>query len=171
LITRDGLDLAGRQVLVAGGGLDCWLSALLLHAGGARVTLALGETGWQAEASAAVDLGWTIHSGLELASLRRRGTERLTAVLVPGPGRGDTTGTYSEVACDLVVVARRGKPVYDLVYQLGGELALRPELGGFVPAVVARGRTEDRLPGGAGLAVRGEAAGHPPGGGAGWEVA
>jgi len=163
LLMRDGLDVAGREVVVVGGGLDLWLSSTLLHARGARVSIVPNESGWQSEVSAALDLRWPLHTGLELASASARGRERLSLVLVPSRGREASPGSHIELGCDLAVIARRGKPVYDILYQLGAELVLQPELGGYLPAGAARsmgsGATLASLPGGVGLRLGGEAAG------------
>jgi sarcosine oxidase subunit alpha len=166
LLMRDGLDVREREVVVVGGGLDLWLSAALLHARGARVSIVPGESGWQTEVSAALDLRWPLHTGLELASASARGSQRLSLVFVPSRGREASPGSHVELACDLAVIARRGKPVYDILYQLGADLVLQPELGGYLPAGAAegdpRGATVADLPGGVGLRLAGEAAGLRP---------
>jgi len=123
----------------------------------------LGEAGWHAEVAAATDLGWPLHAGLELASASAAGHERLTLVFVPVADRGGAPGSHLELRCDLAVLAHRGKPVYDVLYQLGAELELQPELGGYLPAGANRGRTTSKLPGGVDLILGGEAAGRRPG--------
>jgi hypothetical protein len=68
-----------------------------------------------------------------------------------------------ELACDLAVLAGRGKPVYDVLYQLGADLVLEPERGGYVPTGTRRGGGTTRLPGDVPLTVAGEASGSPAG--------
>ena len=60
------------------------------------------------------------------------------------------------------MVARRGKPVYDLLYQLGADLVHQPELGGYLPAGTRRGHFATELDSGLKLEVLGEAAGALP---------
>ena len=155
LLTRDGMDVKGQRSLVCGGGLDLWLCAALLHARGATVTLVLDEAGWTEEVGAAMDNGWPIHSGLRLASVRRRG-DRDLAVYCLSAQAGQPP---LELPCDLAVVCGRGKPAYDIPYQLGADLVLDPERGGYVPRGVEEERYRGRLAGGLELRVAGEAAG------------
>lgn len=163
LALRDGLDLQGRDVLVLGGGLDFWLSAALLAARGARVSLVVTETGWHSEVAAAVDLKWPLTTGLRLEEIRGRGDGGVSATLVPGRTAPGPSHSRLRLDADLAVICGRGKPVYDIPYQVGADLELNPDLGGYVP----RGSTGDRwngvLPGGRPLTVVGEAAGTLPG--------
>ncbi|MFO7652706.1 MAG: 2Fe-2S iron-sulfur cluster-binding protein [Candidatus Krumholzibacteriia bacterium] len=159
MVTRDGMNVRGRHAVVVGGGLDLWLSALLLHARGAQVTVVVTESGWQTEVSAAIDSGWQFHSNLELTAARSHSRDRLSLAFAPAQGPRSGPGSRIELDGELVVMARRGKPVYDVVYQLGGDLVLQPELGGFLPAGAAQGRYQGRLPGGVALTLLGEAAG------------
>ncbi len=154
LLTRDGLDVRGRRAVVAGGGLDLWLAAVLLHVRGAQVAV-VPEVPATEELAAAVALGWQLHSGLRLVSARSAGRTRL--VLGFAGLEGDLRPV--ELGCDLAVVAGRGKPVYDLIYQLGADLVLDPRCGGYVPRCLGDGRTTDTLPGDVELDVSGEAAG------------
>jgi hypothetical protein len=68
-----------------------------------------------------------------------------------------------KVQADLAVICGRGKPAYDVPYQLGCDLRLQPDLGGFVPAGAAGGSYQGVLPSGAAITVLGEAAGGLPG--------
>jgi sarcosine oxidase subunit alpha len=159
LLLRDGLDVADRHVLLVGGGHDLWLAAGLLAVRGARVSLVVTDGGMQTEISAAVDLKWRLTTGLELAGVAPRGETGLAATFAPGhnsPGRAET---HLSMDADLMIVCRRGKPAYDIAYQLGGELTLAAAAGGFVAPA------RSVLSGGVGLTVVGEAAGALPGSG------
>lgn len=164
LVARDGLDVQGRQVLVVGGGLDFWLSAALLAGRGARLTLMVTESGQEAEISAAVELKWSVHTGLALASVATvaGGSRLLAAFTAQNPAGGPLTSPL-KVQADLAVICNRGKPAYDIPYQVGCGLLLQPELGGFVPAGAAGGSYQGTLPSGAAITVLGEAAGGLPG--------
>jgi sarcosine oxidase subunit alpha len=156
LLAGDGMSVRGQRALVTGTGLDLWLAAALLHAQGARVAAAPGAGEGRAEIGAAVELGWQIHTGLRLASARGR----RDALVLGFAGREDG-GRLVELGCDLAVIAGRGKPAYDLIYQLGADLVLDPDRGGYV----APGRGDLAavpLPGGLELCVAGEAAGADP---------
>jgi len=161
LLCRDGMDVRNRRILVTGGGFDFWLAAAIAHCCGAQVSLVLSEGGWQSEVSTAIDLGWQFNSGLELVSSRynKRG---LRLAFAPVQGDQDHPASYVELGCDLAVVARRGKPVYDLLYQLGADLVHQPELGGYLPAGTRRGHFATELDSGLELEVLGEAAGALP---------
>ncbi len=163
VVARDGLDVKGRRVLVAGGGLDLWLAAALLHVRGARVTVALGETGWADEVRAAVAWGWQVHTGLRVTQARGRG-DAVAAVRLDAPDGGES---QVWIDCDLAVIAERGKPAYDVPYQLGADLALNTARGGYLPRGLDGDRHETGLPGGLALVVAGEAAGARPGAGPG----
>ncbi len=160
LLTRDGMDVAGRQVLLIGGGIDFWLSAALLASRGARLNLVVEEAGWQSEVSAAVDLNWQLTTGLRLARVEPRGEHLLRATFVPRSSTPGPAGSRLELEADIVVVCQRGKPVYDIPYQLGADLTLDPARGGFLAEGAHPGPA--RLPGGALLRTVGEAAGLPP---------
>jgi hypothetical protein len=161
LLGRDGLDVRDRRIVATGSGLDLWLAAAVAHARGARVSVVITEGGWPTEVSAAIDLGWQFHSGLELDHARydRRGTR---LAFKPAQTRTPEPEARVELGCDLAVVCGRGKPVYDILYQLGAELEHRSERGGYVPAGTRRGRFSGKLAGGQQLEVGGEAAGMPP---------
>ncbi len=146
LLGRDGLDVDGAAAVVWGDGPDAWLSAALLAAAGARVTLAPDGDADPALLAAAQRLGWTLHTGCRPARAVSRGGA-LAALELAG------AGATVRVPCDLAVVAAPGVPAYDVPQQMGAELVLDPSRGGYVP------RDPDGTPG---LAVTGEAAGEPP---------
>ncbi len=154
-VTRDGLRVEGRRALVTGVGLDLWLAAALLHARGAKVVIAPSEPGWPEELKAAGALGWTVHAGLRVEEATAGGAD---IELRLGPPGGDAR---TRVRCELAVICARGKPAYDIPYQLGARLILDESRGGYVPREADR--VESRLPGGLLLTVTGEAAGLPPG--------
>ncbi len=161
LLTADELNVAGTRAVVTGGGFDLWLAAALLHARGASVTAAPGapaDDAGGAMLESAARLGWRLHTGMEISEARERGGSVSTLIL--SSRNGD--GARAEVACDMAVIAGRGKPAYDIAYQLGAELVLDPARGGYVP----RGEDGDRfaidLPAGSPLIVAGEAAGALP---------
>ena len=64
---------------------------------------------------------------------------------------GNLAGSHLAMEADLAVICNRGKPAYDVPYQLGAELSLQPGRGGFI------------LPGDSRLVAAGEAAGDLPG--------
>lgn len=158
VVARDGLNVKGQRALVAGGGLDLWLAAALLHVRGARVTVALGETGWADEVRTAVSWGWQVHTGLRVTQARARGGA-VAAVRLDAPDGGES---QVWIDCDLTVIAGRGKPAYDVPYQLGADLALNTARGGYLPRGLDDDRFENTLPGGVTLVVAGEAAGARP---------
>ena len=162
LLTRDGLDITGQRALVIGSGLDFWLSSALLARRGAHVSLVVTGPGWQSEVSAAVDLGWQLTTGLQLANIRPHGQDAVEATFVPGLTSPGPAHTHLRLDADFAVVARRGKPVYDIPYQLGADLSLQPGRGGFIPRETANGRFSGDLAAGARLSVVGEAAGNLP---------
>jgi sarcosine oxidase subunit alpha len=166
LVVRDGLNLKGRHVLVIGGGLDFWLSAALLDAGEARLSLVVTQDGLPAELPVAVDRGWQLNTGLSLQSISGRGEESLRAFFTPAVDDGKPAGSHLEMNADLVVICGRGKPAYDVPYQLGADLSLQPDLGGFTLSRShdsGPGGVSCTLPGGPGLMATGEAAGFIPG--------
>jgi len=158
LLARDGLQLEGSSALIAGRGLDAALSAALLHTAGAKVTVALepARIGDPALLATANRLGWHLHTGQTIVASHAKG-DRLSSVTL-----GDDDGGRTEVPCDLAVITTRAKPAYDLAYQLGVEMVLDPERGGYVPRDVAAGRCETTTPAGLNLTVTGEAAGLTP---------
>jgi len=162
LVMRDGLDLQDRHVLVTGGGLDFWLSAALLASRGARVTVVVTESGWHSEVSAAVDLKWQLNTGLALASMRDRGQQGIEATYVPGRAGPGSLHAHLNLEADLAVVCGRGKPAYDIPYQLGADLSLQPELGGYLPRGASTGDPAGVLPGNVSVLTVGEAAGLLP---------
>lgn len=159
LVCRDGLDLAGKPVLLVGGGLDLWLSAALAAAAGARPALVLTEHGEQTEVSAAVDAGWQLTTGMQLASLRATNGSRVSATLVPRESTPGPLGSHLELEADWVVVCQPGKPSFDVAYQVGVDYELAPAAGGFVPSGRTAAGFAGTLPDGAPVAIVGEAAG------------
>ena len=151
LLVRDGLAVNGRHVLIVGSGLDFWLSAALLDAGGAHLSLVVNDNGGPVEITAAMDRNWPLHTGLKLHDISGRGKEHLRASFTPDPAGGNLAGSHLAIDADLAVICNRGKPAYDVPYQLGSELSLQPDLGGFI------------LSGDSRLVVAGEAAGGLPG--------
>ena len=87
----------------------------------------------------------------------------MQATLVPRQKAPGPLLSQLRLEADLAVVCNPGKPVYDIPYQLGTELTLQPELGGYLPAGSSGEPLQVTLPGGAIMDVRGEAAGAPPG--------
>jgi len=151
LLIRDGLDVKGKNVLVIGSGLDFWLSAALLDTSGARLNLVMTETGGPDEIPAAVDRNWPLNTGLELQRISGYGKQRLQASFTPDASGGHRTGSRLTMQADLAVICNRAKPAYDVPYQLGTDLSLQPDLGGFVlsdsPSLVAVGEAAGGLPG------------------------
>jgi sarcosine oxidase subunit alpha len=166
LVIRDGLDLKGQQVLIIGGGLDLWLSAALLDARGANLSLVVTDNGIPAELPVAVDRNWQLNTGLTLDRISTRNQDCLRARFTPVASGDNPTGSHLTLDAHLVVICNRGKPAYDIPYQLGADLALQPDLGGFAPARPPEsdpGQVDNRLPGGRSLITTGEAAGLVPG--------
>jgi len=145
LLGRDGLRVAGTGSVVWGDGIDLWLAAALLAAGGARVTLApAGEVDADLLA-VAQRRGWSLHTGCR--PIRAHAEHGALAAVSFACGGADV-----RVPCELAVAAERGVPAYDVPYQLGAELVLDPGRGGYVPRE-PRGHPR--------IAVVGEAAGAP----------
>lgn len=141
--------LAGSRAVVCGHGTDLWLSAALLHAVGARPAVVL-DSGAEADGTAlaaAQQLGWPLHTDLEpeRASARDGALAQLAFA-------GD--GGRVRIPADLTVICTRAKPAHDVPYQLGADLVLDPQRGGFVP--------REAGPPGSALSVVGEAAGLAP---------
>jgi len=153
LLLRDRLDVTARHALLVGGGLDFWLCANLLEARGARVTLVVTGSGMHSEISAAVDRRWPLHTGLDLMGLRGLDETTLRAEFTPGRRQPGPADSHLRLDADFVVVCGRGKPTYDIPYQLGADLDLDPARGGFVARSAAEGCR---------LTVAGEAAGLSP---------
>jgi sarcosine oxidase subunit alpha len=162
LLQRDGLNIEGQRVLVVGSGLDFWLSSALLARKGAQVSLVVTGSGWQSEVSAAVDLGWQLTTGLKLASIHERGEKSVEATFIPGTASPGPADSHLRLQAHFAVVCNRGKPVYDIPYQLGADLTLQQARGGFVPAQTADGRFSGPLNGNYRMTVTGEAAGCLP---------
>jgi len=162
LLLRDGLSVAGQRVLVVGSGLDFWLVSTLLARHGAQVSLVVTGSGWQSEVSAAVDMGWQMTTGLELADIRPRGETGIEGTFVPGHTSPGPAHSHLRLQADFAVVCNRGKPAYDIPFQLGADMILQPELGGFVPRNTRDGRFDGHLADGVGLTIVGEAAGALP---------
>jgi len=153
LLVRDGLDVAGNRALLVGGGLDFWLTAALLDARGARVALVVTEGGMQSEISAAIDRKWPLNTGLSLDGITGHGSGEVRATFVPSRGTPGPAEAHLRLDADLVVLCGRGKPTYDIPYQLGSQLELAPSQGGFVIAA-----PPPDLP----LSATGEASGETP---------
>lgn len=162
LVIRDGLNLAGKHILLVGGGLDFWLCGCLLAARGANLSLVVTKSGGHTEVSAAVDLKWRLVTGLVLASMRNRGDDRIEGTFVPRESTPGPLDSQLRLQGDLAVICRRGKPVYDIPYQLGADLVLQPNLGGYAPRELGRNGHRGRLPDGGELWIQGEAAGRLP---------
>jgi hypothetical protein len=102
---------------------------------------------------------------LKLEAMSALGAGRLKGTFVPAFPAGGPAGAHLTLEGDLAVVCRRGKPAYDVPYQLGGELSFQSQWGGFTPP-----RSDDEapeaatalLPGGSRLVTVGEACGHLP---------
>jgi 2Fe-2S iron-sulfur cluster protein len=163
LLMRDGLDVAGKQVLVIGHGLDFWLSVTLLAARGALLALVITEPNEQTEVSAAVDAKWQLTTGLQLASVRSVSNGQLSATLVPRESSPGPLHTHVQMDADLAVICGQGKPTFDIPYQVGVDMTLQTELGGFVPSGAGAQGYSAPLPGGATVSVVGEALGNLPG--------
>lgn len=163
LVLRDGLDLGGRRVIVIGGGLDFWLSATLLACRGAHLSLVVTEGGRQTEVSAAVDFKWPLHTGLVLAGMSNGKGGSVQASLAPRRSSPGPKLSQLRMEGDLAVICNSGKPAYDILYQLGCELVLQPERGGYLPAGADGSDLGGILPGGRPFRVVGEAAGSRPG--------
>ena len=152
LLIRDGLDVKGKHVLIIGGGLDFWLSAALLDAVGARLSLVVTDAGDPSAIPAAVDSKWPLSTGLQLQGISGKGEQQLRASFTPDGSDGSRPDSQLTMDADLAVICNRAKPAYDIPYQLGADVTLQPDLGGFALS------SEDRL------AAVGEAAGELPGG-------
>ncbi len=163
ILTRDGLDIAGAHVLIIGSGLDFWLSACLLAVCGARPSLILTDNQDGDEVAAAVEHKWPLHTGLALDQIKQTSETRLIATFVPRQTQTRTRSSHLDLEADLALICKRGKPVYDIPHQLGRELALYPELGGFLPTGAGDTALRGILPGGLALEILGEASGQLPG--------
>jgi 2Fe-2S iron-sulfur cluster binding domain/Pyridine nucleotide-disulphide oxidoreductase len=162
LLQRDGLNVDGKRVLVIGGGLDLWLTAALLTEKGATVSLVLTESGWQSEVSAAVDRRWQLTTGLQLSTISSHGQDSVEATFAPRASTPGPAHSQLNLKADFAVICGRGKPGYDIPYQLGVDLIAQPELGGYVPRGADSGQYDGALPGGHPFSVLGEAAGELP---------
>lgn len=162
LLCRDGLDIAGKAVLIVGRGLDFWLSAALLAARGAQPALVLTGADERSEIAAAVERKWQLTTGMQLAHLRGAGEDRIAAAFVPGESTPGPLHSHLQLEGELAVVCNPGKPSFDIPYQVGVALELDPDAGGFVPAKRTRTGYAGVLPDGAPVAVVGEAAGTGP---------
>jgi thioredoxin reductase len=163
LVMRDGLSVDGKHIILVGGGYDFWLSAAMLSAKGAHVSLVVTESGAQSEVSAAMDLKWSLHTGLRLASMRTKGENAVEATFIPQENTPGPVNSHLSLTADLVVLCNRGKPVYDIPYQLGCDLTLQPDNGGYLPRDLDSTGYQGTLPDGADFEVFGEAAGTLPG--------
>lgn len=162
LLTRDGLAVNGKHALLIGGGFDFWLSAALLASHGALLSLVVTEGGCQAEVAAAVDLKWALNTGLKLAEIRSAGEGTVQAVFVPRRNAPGPLGSHMHLEADLAVICERGKPAYDIPYQLGAKLELQPERGGYLPHPAATATADSQtvtLPTGNRIIYTGEALG------------
>lgn len=165
LLTRDGLQVSGRHVLLVGGGFDFWLCAALLASRGATLNLVVTESGCQSEVAAAVDLKWSLNTGLKLKEVKELGGHKLQATFEPRNGQSGLSGSRLQLEADLAVICKPGKPAYDIPYQLGADLALVPERGGYVPRgcdATTEKTFAMTLPGGAEVICAGETLGLSP---------
>ncbi len=160
LLVRDGLAVAGRAVLLVGDGPDLWLAAALLAARDAHPAIVLDWDGGRTDLAAAVARRWPLHTGLVLDRIGAAGRDGLRVEFVPGPGPGG--GGRLALDADLAVICRRSKPVYDIPYQLGVDLELDPERGGFLPRGCTGSGWSTRIPEGPEVTFVGEAAGQAP---------
>lgn len=157
LLVRDGLDVSGRTILLVGSGPDLWLAAALITSRGGLPNILLDGGDDGTELAAAVAHRWPLHTGLVLDRIGPAGGEGLRAEFVPGPGPGG--GGRLALDADLAVICRRAKPVYDIPYQLGVDLELVPDRGGFLPRGCTDSGWSTRIPEGPEVAFVGEAAG------------
>ncbi len=162
LLQRDGLNVQDKRVLVIGGGLDFWLTAALLASRGATVSLVMTESGYQSEVSAAVDQRWQLTTGLQLSSIKSQGKDAVEAVFKPRASTPGPAHSQLSIKAQFAVVCSRGKPAYDIPYQLGLDLTAQPDRGGYAPRGVQSNRFETTLEQGITLLVCGEAAGTLP---------
>ncbi|MCP4572281.1 MAG: hypothetical protein GY838_07995 [bacterium] len=161
LLVRDGLDVTGRTILLVGGGQDLWLAAALLETRGAHPSILLESDDNGTDLATAVARRWPLHTGLVLDRAHTAADgSGLRAEFVPGPGPGG--GGRLTLDADLVVVCRRAKPIYDIPYQLGVDLHLAPEQGGFVPRGCTGSGWSTTVPNGPEVTFVGEAAGETP---------
>jgi len=158
LLARDGLAVRGEQAVVWGGGRDLWLSAALLHACGAKVTVALAPDAPvdNSALGTAHRLGLSLHVRTTPAGVRR--ADGAVAGLRFDVGDGGTL----EIPATMAVLCGRAKPAYDVPYQLGCDLVLDPARGGYAPRDVRDGTAEHLGRGNVRLTVTGEACGLPP---------
>lgn len=161
LLLRDGLDVAGRQVLILGNGIDSWLSAVLLAERGARISLVITESGYHTEISAAIDAKWQLTTGFKLASIRPHGEGQLAATLVSRESSpSGPLHSHLQLEADLAIICGQGKPTFDIPFQLGIDMSLQQDRGGFIPTGAGESSVfSGRLPDGATVAVVGEAIG------------
>lgn len=159
LVTRDGLDLRDKKILLVGGGLDLWLSACLLAARGARLGLVVTESGWHSEVSAAVDHHWQLTTGLHLAEVKASGSTGIEATFTPEIDAAGAMESHLRLQADLAVVCNRPKPAYDIPLQIGAKLVLKPEAGGYVPDSDDAAAYHTELSSGLHLSMVGEACG------------
>ncbi len=162
LVTRDNLSVSGKHIILVGGGLDFWLCAALLSGKGAHISLVVTEPGSQSEVSAAMDLRWGLHTGLQLASMRSKGEKAVETTFIPQKNTPGPVNSHLSLTADLVVLCNRGKPVYDIPYQLGCDLCLNAEVGSFLPRDLNGTMYKSVLPGGPDFEIIGEAAGILP---------
>jgi hypothetical protein len=138
---------------------------VLLASHGANLNLVVTQTGSQSEVSAAVDLKWPVHTGQMLAEVTSTGDHRLQATFLPRRSAPGPENSRLHLTADLAVICRRGKPAYDIPYQVGADLELVTSRGGFVPRGCEASEADTfsaTLPGGAGLTYAGEALGLLP---------
>jgi hypothetical protein len=157
-LVRDGLRVRGQRAVVYGCGFDLWLAAALLHARGARVTVVLMQRDGPAEVASAMDMGWQLQIGMQLVQADQKGNHLLlsfqSAASAPHPTTPDL-----RLWADLAVIARRGKPTYDIPYQLGADLVLDPARGGYVPRPLPPPSAIPHPPNAQAISITGEARG------------
>ncbi|MCK9996119.1 MAG: (2Fe-2S)-binding protein [Candidatus Krumholzibacteria bacterium] len=151
LLVRDGLQVKGMHVLIIGGGLDFWLSAALLDVAGAHLSLVVTNSDDPSEIPAAVDRKWPLNTGLILDNISGMGEQKLRASFSPDGSQSIRHDSQMTMDADLAVICNRAKPAYDVPFQLGGDVTLQPDLGGFAlsddSSLVAVGEAGGNLPG------------------------
>ncbi len=163
LLERDGLNVEGKRALVIGSGLDLWLSAALLSCRGAQISLVITGSGQNAEVSAAVDLGWQLTTGLQLSEIQEQGQNSVAATFVPRASTPGPAHSTLRLHADFAVICQRGKPAYDIPYQLGADLTPQANLGGYAPRNTQNNAFKGLIADQYEFQVLGEAAGALPG--------
>ena len=122
LLIRDGLDLAGRHVLIVGSGLDFWLSAAFSTPAAPDSRLVLTDSGKPSEVVRRRGPELAAEHGLEAGPASRpQGENSLRAAFSPRVSGNGPAGSHLVIDADLAVICGRGKPAYDIPYQLGAD--------------------------------------------------